>query len=159
MTATAMHTLTFRLSDDTYGLPLQRVAQVVPKVPLRVLPHAPAAVAGIFTYQGRLVPVIDLGLLLTGRPCADRYSTRIIVAHYTSAAGSEHLLGLLAEGVTEIVDVAADTLQASGVETPEAPYLGLLAPSTAGLVQHVTIDDLLPADLQRLLFTNEDDAP
>jgi purine-binding chemotaxis protein CheW len=56
----------FRLDKDRYALPLDAVREVVnaPEHYSRV-PHAKDSVKGVMTLRGRVVPVVDLGRLLT----------------------------------------------------------------------------------------------
>jgi purine-binding chemotaxis protein CheW len=56
----------FRLEKDRYALPLDAVREVV-VAPGRFtrVPHAGAAVKGVMTLRGRVVPVVDLAKLLT----------------------------------------------------------------------------------------------
>ena len=71
--------LTFRAAESLYAVDVARVVEVVPRIDLRRLPHAPAFLAGVFDYRGVVVPVVDLGILLGSDACADRLSTRIIL--------------------------------------------------------------------------------
>ena len=73
--------LTFRAADNLYAVDVARVVEVVPRVDLRRLPHAPGFLAGVFDYRGTVVPVIDLGLLLGSEGCRNRLSTRIILVN------------------------------------------------------------------------------
>ena len=58
-----------------------RVVELVPRVELRPVPHAPAFLAGLLGYRGKVVPVIDLGVLLELAPCRGSLSTRIILVN------------------------------------------------------------------------------
>jgi chemotaxis-related protein WspB len=71
--------LTFRAAESLYTIDVARVVEVVPRVDLRRLPHAPGFLAGLFDYRGTVVPVVDLGILLGSESCRDRLSTRIIL--------------------------------------------------------------------------------
>jgi chemotaxis-related protein WspB len=71
--------LTFRAAENLYAIDVRRVVEVVPRINLRRLPHAPVFLAGVFDYRGAVVPVIDLGTLLGSESCRDRLSTRIIL--------------------------------------------------------------------------------
>ena len=71
--------LTFRAAESLYAVDVARVVEVVPRIDLRRLPHAPAFLAGVFDYRGMVVPVVDLGILLGSEACRDRLSTRIIL--------------------------------------------------------------------------------
>ena len=61
-----MRHVIFRLDKDRYALPLDAVREVVnaPEHYSRV-PHAKDSVKGVMTLRGRVVPVVDLGRLLT----------------------------------------------------------------------------------------------
>lgn len=60
--------LVFQVAGESYAVEANRVIEVVPRVDLRRLPHAPAALAGLLRYRGQVVPVIDLGVFLAGIP-------------------------------------------------------------------------------------------
>lgn len=61
-----MRHVIFRLDRDRYALPLDAVREVV-NAPERYsrVPHARDSVKGVMTLRGRVVPVIDLGRLLS----------------------------------------------------------------------------------------------
>ncbi len=80
--------LTFQAADNLYAIDVARVVEVVPRIQLRRLPHAPNFLAGVFDYRGKVVPVVDLGILLGSESCRDRLSTRIILVDSHPAAGS-----------------------------------------------------------------------
>lgn len=92
-----------------------QVLEVVPLVPLRPLPDAPAEVAGSFSYRGRSTPTIDLTRLLEGRASVEHLSTRIVVVRYRGpASGADAVpLGLIAERATDMLRVADAELAAS----------------------------------------------
>lgn len=141
-----MLVLTFRVADAPFAVAVGRVVEVVPRVPLRALPHAPAYLAGLLHFRGRAVPVVDLGSLIGGSPCANRLNTRIILVE-TGGRGTgkpKNLLGLVAERVDDVraVDAAAAALPASSYE--EAPYLGAVFQVDDGLIQMVEPDRVLP---------------
>jgi chemotaxis-related protein WspB len=73
--------LTFTAGANRYAVDAAWVVELVPRVELRPVPHAPAFLAGLLEYRGKVVPVIDLGLLLGADPCQDRLSTRIILVN------------------------------------------------------------------------------
>ena len=71
--------LTFTAGANRYAVDVARVVELVPRVDLRSIPHAPAFLAGLLGYRGKMVLVIELGLLLDVGPCRDCLSTRIIL--------------------------------------------------------------------------------
>src|SRR5271170_2284779 len=73
--------LTFTAGANRYAVDVARVVELIPRVELRPVPHAPAFLAGLLGYRGKVVPVVDLGVLLDAPPCPDRLSTRIILVN------------------------------------------------------------------------------
>ncbi|MES2900557.1 MAG: chemotaxis protein CheW [Pseudomonadota bacterium] len=144
-----MKVLVFQIGPDRYGLPLTLTARVLPVMEMKRVPLAPDFVAGLIDLHGNPVPVIDLSRLAGIVPDQVWHDTRIILVHYP-AVGGDVLLGLLAEHVTGIADVAADALQDSGIEG--APFLGQVASDVHGMLQLVQLDELLAPDVRALLF-------
>lgn len=54
------HLLVFTLQDHKYALRLSAVESVLRSVKVVPLPEAPSIVLGIFSYRGRIVPVLDI---------------------------------------------------------------------------------------------------
>lgn len=145
--------LLLRLGTERYALDARRIVEVVPMVNLKPLPHAMPYVAGLFDYRGVLVPVIDLCRLTTARNCGAFLTTRTVLVDYPDDQGHSHILGLLAEQVTETVKLKETEFQDAGIEVPAAPYLGEVIKVGDSLVQRLEIEHLLPDELRSQLFT------
>jgi chemotaxis-related protein WspB len=145
--------LLFQLGQDRYALDTGRVAEVLPLVVITPIPQAPPGVAGLFNYHGAPVPAIDLSQLTIGRPAQNRLNTRIVLVHYPDGRGKTHLLGLIAEKVTETVRRDPADFVPSGVTTDRAPYLGPVATDARGVMQWIDVEWLLPASVRDVLFT------
>ena len=48
------------IEDQRYGLPLERVEQVLPMVWVTPLPEAPEIVIGVINVHGSVLPVLDI---------------------------------------------------------------------------------------------------
>jgi chemotaxis-related protein WspB len=146
--------LTFTAAGERYALDVSGVIELVPRVELRAIPHAPAFLAGLLGYRGEVVPVIDLGLLLGSSPCPDRLSTRIILVK--SAPGGQNrgdetrdadrgparLLALIAEQVSDLIEVTAEQVIPAPVHLPQAPYLDAIARTDRGFVPMIAVEKL-----------------
>jgi chemotaxis-related protein WspB len=124
---------------------------------LKLVPRAPAAVAGLLDLYGTPVPVIDLSLLALGRPARAMMSTRIILIHYHDRYGlarpdGARLLGLIAEHATETMRREPADFVEVGVRSDGAPYLGPVIRDAQGLVQRITVDRLLTPAMHDVLF-------
>lgn len=144
--------LLFQLDAERYALDAATVTAVLPRVELRRLPQAHAAVAGVFDYRGEVVPVIDLCALALQRPARDAISTRIVLADYLDRSGGARRLGLLAERVVDTVRLPEEAFAPSGVDQPQARYLGPVARDAHGLLQRIGVRELLPEAVHDLLF-------
>ena len=144
--------LLFTLGSTRYGLEAKQVIEVVPVVPLRKMPHAPEIIAGCFNYRGTVVPVVSLQQLVVQEPCANHLSTRIIIVSYQSAHGKEHALGLMADNVTEAVQIAPEDFKPTGLTLTQAPYLGGIAVKHKEMIQFLQINRLLPPSVQDSMF-------
>lgn len=151
-----MKVLVFHIGSERYGLRLGAIARVLPAAGLKLLPLAPAFVAGLLDLHGEPVPVIDLSQL-AGAPARQLwFDTRIILLDYP-VDGSSRALGLLAEHVAGIETIDMATLADSGVSG--APFLGRVASSAAGMLQLVEPEGLLTDAVRALLFQPKEAPP
>jgi chemotaxis-related protein WspB len=147
--------LLFQLGNNQYSIPVAAVVEVAPQVELEAISMAPDFVCGLFNYRGLHVPVIDLCRLVNNTPCSNCFTSRIILVNYPLADGTQRVLGLLAERVTETVNIDEDAFTSTGVNMEHAPFLGHAARCEPGLVQHITVSELLPETIQSQLFPAE----
>ena len=155
--------LTFTAGAHRYAVDVARVIELVPRVELRVVPHAPASLAGLLGYRGQVVPVIDLGVLLGAAPCRDRLSTRIILVndapgdqncredlrgHSAGQPGQPRpgpdrrgsLLGLIAEQVIDLTPTRPEQVVPAPVHLSQAPYLEAIAQLDQGFIPLITVE-------------------
>jgi chemotaxis-related protein WspB len=141
--------LAFHVGKDRFALGCAEVVEVVPRIDLRSVPHAPAFMPGLFTYRGAIVPVVDLCQLIRRVACPDRLSSRIIVVKPSSS--SSRLLGLLAERVLETIVLDPKTLIRGGIEVAEAPYLGEVFIDNGVTTQQLKLAGLVHGPLRGML--------
>ncbi len=135
--------LLLHIGKDVYAVDCDRVVEVVPLVVLKGIPHAPTHLAGVFDYRGRIVPVVDLCVILARRPCAIRLSSRIVLVTAPVAGGGNDLVGLLAERVTETVKKEPGDFARLRDELDVMPYLGGISTGPGGMIQELLIDNVL----------------
>lgn len=152
-----MKALIFHIGPDRYALRLRDVVRVLPLLALKRLPLAPDTVAGLMDYHGAAVPVVDLCRLAGAAPAPQHFDTRILLIDYAGADGASHALGLLAERVRGIQELAPVALADSGVAA--APFLGQVASDAEGIIQLVEPGQLLTDALRAILFQPAESAP
>ncbi|WP_421903846.1 chemotaxis protein CheW [Maridesulfovibrio sp.] len=155
-----MLVLTFRIGEYVYGLEAQAVAEVVPPTVCKELPRSPDYVKGLFNYRGKVTPVVDLSMLAMDTPCISRMSTRIVLIDLADLdegeERGEQYLGLLAENITETLKVADSDFEDSGLEIPDAPWLGRVARVNDCMLQLLKPHKLLTEELRQVLFPKDD---
>jgi chemotaxis-related protein WspB len=139
--------LKIRIGSESYALHTAQIAEVLPLLQITCVPQAPAGVAGLVSYRGRSVPVIDLCALILGEPSRPYISTRLILVHY-----GEHLLGLIAEQATEMMRREAGSFADAGLASDAAPYLGPVTQDGGRLIRWIEVRKLLPAAVSNVLF-------
>jgi chemotaxis-related protein WspB len=172
-----MLALAFHVGSNRFALPCAGVVELVPLVELRTLPKAPPAIAGVFTYRGTIVPVIDLAQLMLGTASNVRLSTRIAVVNIAAGAAvekrkrvqhggvgsaqdseipsqsSSRLIGLLAERMFDTVVLDQKLAIDDGLYIANAPYLGDVYLDGTSTVQLLVINKLVSESLDGL-FTD-----
>jgi chemotaxis-related protein WspB len=138
--------------SNTYAFDVRSVVEVVHAVELRELPHAPPIVRGVLNLRRQPVPVLDLSKLTGGMRCDAARSTRIVLVHYPSREKPDHILGLMAERVTETRNVEQRDLRATGIMVRGAKYLDRVIPDSTRMIQWLNIEHLLPDEIKTSLF-------
>jgi chemotaxis-related protein WspB len=138
--------LTFRIGDESYAIDTAQITEVLPLLRITRVPQAPAGVAGLVTYRGRSVPVVDLRELMLGEPARPHISTRLILVRH-----GEHLLGLIAEQATETMRRESARFADSGVASGTVPYLGPVTQEGDRLIRRFDVHKL-PAAVGGALF-------
>jgi chemotaxis-related protein WspB len=146
-----MQLLTFTVAGEPYAIESRQVIEVLPRVPARPVPRAPDFLLGVFTYRGRLVPLLDLARRLGVAPPAERLSTRVIVVEFDaepSAGGPATVrLGLVAENVVAVRAAEEADAALPPLRLPDADYLGRMLRIGGSTSQLLDVRRLLPADL------------
>jgi purine-binding chemotaxis protein CheW len=105
-TPVKMQCVTFELDNETYGINVMQVQEVLREIEVAPVPGAPNYVIGIINLRGNVVSVIDartrFGLASIERTGMSRII--VIEAH-------KQIIGVLVDGVAEVVDVKLDEIE------------------------------------------------
>lgn len=143
-TPVLLHTVLFRLDEDLYALPIERVREVVRVEALTRVPQAPEHVRGIQSLRGAVLPVLELKTRLGLAPAVVGHASRILVCE-----SGDRLLGLLVDAVARVVRVPR-----SEVQPPPPELRGRMSAYIAGVLQLDGRSALL-LDIDRLLVLPE----
>jgi len=136
--------VTFRLQDETYGINVMMVQEVLRVSEIAPVPGAPGYVLGIINLRGNVVTVIDtrsrFGLSMTEMDD----SSRIVIIE-----SDKQVVGILVDSVAEVVELNMS-------EIDVAPNVG--NDDTSRYIQGVATkneDLLIVVDLNKLLTEDE----
>lgn len=134
-----LQTVTFRLADQIYGLPLDVVQEIQQLVEFTPLPDAAPALVGLVDVRGVVVPGIDLRVLLGLPPRALTLETPMVFCRVRG-----HVVCLIVDSVEDVVDLPVDSLQSPSALYSLADRMMGTCRLPQGLVLLLDIDRLIP---------------
>ena len=94
------------VGDEAYGIPVQRVREIIRVPPITRVPNGPAFLEGVVNLRGQVIPVMDLRKHL-GIPAGDETRrSRVVVSEL-----GRHTVGLIVDGVSQVVMVATTEIE------------------------------------------------
>lgn len=136
--------VTYKLGNETYGINVMQVQEVLRHTEIAPVPGAPEYVLGIINLRGNVVTVIDTRARFGLEPAELTDSSRIVIIE-----SDEQVVGILLDSVAEVV-----YLRSSEIES--APNVG--TEESAKFIQGVSNRDgelLILVDLNKLLSDDE----
>jgi purine-binding chemotaxis protein CheW len=108
----------FHLDEWRYALHLADVRRIVMVTEITPLPKAPAIVAGVVNYQGRIIPVIDIRKRFNLPARETRLSDHLVLA-----ATSRRSVALVADAVSGVVERPESEITAPDKIVPGLEYV------------------------------------
>ncbi len=145
-----------RLGGDRFAIETRHIVEIIPMVKARQLGPVQPWLLGLFNHRGRLLPLVDTGIILSRGPIPIRMHSRIIVCRVaveaTSDAGPHHV-GLLVEELLGVdrLKIAPDGLH-PGLTSIDGVGLGSLMVTNRGELQLIDPSRLFSLEQRSLLF-------
>ncbi len=105
--------LTFRLANESYGIDILLVREIIRMQKIAPVPEVPSHVKGVINLRGKLTPVIDLRVKLGLQPENSPEDACVIVVDVEDKEGLSNLFGLIVDAVDEVISVDESTLEIS----------------------------------------------
>jgi purine-binding chemotaxis protein CheW len=143
--------LTFSLSNESYGVDVLKVREIIRYLKITPVPQMPAFVKGVINLRGKVLPVIDLRLKFGLEAAEPSERTCIVVVRLRTEAGQDLLLGMIVDSVEEVINIADSDIE----ETPEfgtrvdTAYLKGMAKVKGVIKTLLDIDRVVSADTLR----------
>jgi len=107
--------LTFTLHQESYGIDVLKVREIIRLTTITAVPQMPAYVRGVINLRGKIIPVMDLRLRFGFPDAQSTDQTCIIVVQVKLPDGKSTQMGLVVDGVEEVTNIAAADIE----ETPD----------------------------------------
>ncbi|OYW93262.1 MAG: chemotaxis protein CheW [Alishewanella sp. 32-51-5] len=136
--------VTFRLEDETYGINVMQVQEVLRYTEIAPVPGSPDYVLGIINLRGNVVTVIDTRARFGLPPAEVSDNTRIVIIE-----AEKQVIGILVDSVAEVVYLKQS-------EIDNAPNVG--TDESARFIQGVANREgelLILVDLNKMLNDEE----
>ncbi|MCU1322518.1 MAG: CheW protein [Acidobacteriaceae bacterium] len=114
--------LIFHLGTEDFGTEVLKVREIMGLQDITTVPQTPNYVKGVINLRGKVIPVVDLRLKFELAP--EEYTARTcIVVVRTSQAGVEMMIGIIVDGVAEVLTLREEDIEDTpdfgpGIETP-----------------------------------------
>ncbi|MBP1853259.1 chemotaxis protein CheW [Rhizobium halophytocola] len=121
----SLEIIAFRLNDQSFCVKTRSIREIRGWAPVTPVPHSPREVLGVINLRGTVIPIIDLSVKL-GMPSTEASERSAIIVTDVN----DMTLGLLVEGVSDILTVPAESLQ------PVPQSAGQSAKYAEGILAH-----------------------
>jgi purine-binding chemotaxis protein CheW len=105
--------LTFRVSEEDYGIQILKVQEIIRLQSITKVPKAPDSVRGVINLRGKVIPVMQLRKKF-GLPEVDDTERTCIIVVQIGREGKNTTMGIMIDEVKEVVDIRAENIE----ETP-----------------------------------------
>ena len=97
--------LTFVLAEETYGLEILTVREIIGLMAITSVPQTPAFVKGVINLRGKVIPVVDLRLKFGIAAAESTRETCIIVVNVGQIE-----TGIVVDRVSEVLDIEEEEI-------------------------------------------------
>ena len=143
--AAATQLVVFRIDKSEYALPVSNVGEILRMVAIAAVPEAPEWLPGVINLRGKVIPVINLRKRLGLPEVEVGLNTPIVVAEHEG-----QMVGLVADAVTELLTVAADSVEPPDARVGSANAVEAVARSGERLILIFDLDRVCAGSQQHL---------
>ncbi|NLS91875.1 MAG: purine-binding chemotaxis protein CheW [Planctomycetaceae bacterium] len=136
----SMQLVSFHLGDETFGVEITRVREIILMCDITHVPQSPPYVKGLFNLRSTVIPVVDLRSLFGLAETNSDSESRIMVMQVGSRT-----IGIIVDGVDEVLRISKND-----IAPPPPTVAGLKHDYLTGLVRQES-GLLILLDIERVL--------
>ena len=99
----------FRIGNETYGVRIGSVREIVRVPEITIVPNAPEAIEGVINLRGKIIPVMDLRKRFGNASVQPDKKNRILLVELES-----RLLGLIVSSASEVLKIPPSEIEPPG---------------------------------------------
>ena len=103
--------VTFTLGQESYGLPVLHVREIIRICPITPVPNMPPHVRGVINLRGTVIAVLDLRAKFSMAPVPPGERACIIVLQLGVASTRPTLIGIIVDAVEEVVQLGNSEIE------------------------------------------------
>ena len=105
--------LTINLHGESYGIEVLKVREIIRHLIITAVPQMPDYIRGVINLRGKIIPVMDLRVRFGFPNAANTDQTCIVVVQVKLPDGKATPMGLVVDGVEEVVSFNAADIEAT----------------------------------------------
>ena len=102
--------LTFMLAEETYGIGILKVKEIIGMMPVTSVPRTPEFLKGVINLRGKVIPVVDLRLKFSMDSIPYTERTCIIVVEIDTD-NTTVLIGIVVDAVSEVLNISEEEIE------------------------------------------------
>lgn len=128
----------FRLDNETYGIPVKKIREVLRVGEIRKVPGASSSVIGVINVRGIIVTVVDARASFNlARQEVDEQSRIIIVE-----LNEDLIVGLMVDQVREVMDIPENRFDSSATREGGSRYIQSIAHFQDSVIILIDIENM-----------------
>jgi purine-binding chemotaxis protein CheW len=104
--------LTFNLQNESYGIDVLKVREIIRVTAITTVPQMPAHIRGVINLRGKIIPVMDLRVRFAFSVTTAEQNC-IVVVQVKLPDGKTTQMGLIVDGVEEVINIAEGDIEAT----------------------------------------------
>ncbi len=120
--------LTFVLGDESYGITVLKIREIIRPVDITLVPQMPDYVKGVINLRGKVIPIIDLRIKFGLRTAHNTDRNCIVVVQVAPSSNGSTQMGMIVDAVEEVINITPSDIEATpdfGVALETSYILGM----------------------------------
>src|SRR6266404_5196705 len=101
----------FRIGDETFGVRIGSVREIVRVPEITAVPNAPDTIEGVINLRGKIIPVMDLRKRFGQSEVQHDKKNRILVVELDNK-----LVGLIVNSASEVLKIPTSEIESPGIQ-------------------------------------------